>query len=179
MRRISSATSKSMSKSRASGSDTTRAALTIQLSLLMQHGEQWEALRGDPALVKGAVLESLRYEPSVGSFPRVTLEDITVEGCTVPRGSLLSISTMSAMRDSALYNEPDRFEITRSDHPRRPLVFGAGAHRCLGETLALAELEETLGVIAERLPGLELVDGAPAVEGSGGIRRVGEMTLSW
>ncbi len=45
----------------------------------------------------------------------------------------------------------------------------------MGETLALAELEETLGVIAERLPDLELVDGAPAVEGSGGIRRVGEM----
>ena len=161
------------------GSDTTRAALTIQLSLLMQHRDQWEALRGDPALVKGAVLESLRYEPSVGSFPRVTLEDITVEGCTVPRNSLLSISTLSAMRDSTLYNEPDRFDITRSDHPRRPLVFGAGAHRCLGETLALAELEETLGVIAERLPGLQLVDRAPSVEGSGGIRRVGEMPLRW
>jgi cytochrome P450 family 103 len=161
------------------GSDTTRAALTIQISLLMQNRDQWDALRRDSALIPGAVLESLRYEPSVGSFPRVTLEDIEVDGCTVPRNCLLSMSTLSAMRDPAWYADPDRFDISRTDHPRRPMVFGAGSHRCLGETLALAELEEALAVLAERLPKLELAGDMPAVEGSGGIRRVSEMQVRW
>ena len=161
------------------GSDTTRAALTIQVSLLMQNRDQWDALRHDSSLIRGAVLECLRYEPSVGSFPRFTLEDIEVDGYTVPRNCMLSMSTLSAMRDPALYSDPDRFDITRTDHPRRPIVFGAGSHRCLGETLALLELEETLAALVERLPNLELVWNAPSIEGSGGIRRVGEMQVRW
>jgi hypothetical protein len=161
------------------GSDTTRAALTIQLSLLMQNREQWDAVCRDPSLVRGAVLESLRYEPSVGSFPRFTLEPIEIEGRTVPANSALSMSTLAAMRDPALYRDPDRFDISRTDHPRRPMIFGAGAHRCLGETLALLELEETLAALAERLPGLDLVGDAPTVFGSGGIRRVDEMPVRW
>lgn len=161
------------------GSDTTRAALTIQISLLMQHREQWDALRDNPALIPGAVLESLRYEPSVGSFPRFTLENIEIDGCTVPRDTILSMSMLSAMRDPALYRDPERFDISRTDHPRRPVVFGAGSHRCLGEALALLELEETLAALVERLPKLELAGSVPGVEGSGGIRRVGEMQVRW
>ena len=161
------------------GSDTTRAALTIQLSLLMQHREQWDALRRDPSLIRGAVLESLRYEPSVGSFPRFTLEEIEIDGQRVPRGVMLSMSTLSAMRDPTLYRDPDRFDISRTDHPRRHAVFGAGSHRCLGETLALSELEETLAVLLERLPNLELIGLAPTVQGSGGIRQVSELHIRW
>ena len=161
------------------GSDTTRAALTIQLSLLMQHREQWDALRRDPSLIRGAVLESLRYEPSVGSFPRFTLEEIEIDGQIVPRGVMLSMSTLSAMRDPTLYRDPDRFDISRTDHPRRHAVFGAGSHRCLGETLALSELEETLAVLLERLPNLDLVGLAPTVQGSGGIRQVSELHIRW
>ena len=161
------------------GSDTTRAALTIQLSLLMQHREQWDALRRDPSLIRGAVLESLRYEPSVGSFPRFTLEEIEIDGQMVPRGVMLSMSTLSAMRDPTLYRDPDRFDISRTDHPRRHAVFGAGSHRCLGETLALSELEETLAVLLERLPNLDLVGLAPTVQGSGGIRQVSELHIRW
>jgi cytochrome P450 family 103 len=161
------------------GSDTTRAALTIQLSLLMQHRDQWEALRRDPSLLHGAVLESLRYEPSVGSYPRFTLEDIEIDGCTVPRNVVLSMSTLSAMRDPALYRDPDRFDISRTDHPKKPLVFGAGSHRCLGETLALLELEETLAALAERLPNIEILGDIPIVMGSGGIRQVSEMVVRW
>jgi cytochrome P450 len=89
------------------------------------------------------------------------------------------MSTLSAMRDPALYRDPDRFDISRTDHPRRPLAFGAGAHRCLGEMLALAELEEALAAVAERLPKIELAGAIPAVEGSSGIRNVGEMQVRW
>src|SRR5262249_44393040 len=87
------------------GSDTTRAAMVIQTSLLLQHREQWDAVCHDGALIPGAVAESLRYEPAVGSFLRVTLEDIDLGGWTIPRHRMLSLSTLAAMRDPALYSD--------------------------------------------------------------------------
>jgi len=125
------------------------------------------------------VAESLRFEPSVGSFVRITLEDIEIGGYTVPRQSLLALSMISAMRDPALYANPDEFDIRRTDHPRKHLVFGGGVHRCLGEVLAKVELEEALAAITARLPGLELAGELPKVHGSGGIRKVMNMQVRW
>jgi cytochrome P450 len=160
------------------GSDTTRCAMATQVSLLLQHPQQWRAVCANHALIPGAVLESLRYEPAVGSYPRFTLEDIDFDGQVVPRDSMLSMSTLSAMRDPAVHADPDKFDITRADIPRRHPVFGAGAHRCLGEALAKAELEEGLAALTARLPDLELEGKPPAVQGSGGIRSIQEMRVS-
>ena len=161
------------------GSDTTRGAIAVQAALLLQHREQWDALCADPALIPGAVAESLRYEPVVGSIPRFTLEDIEIAGFVVPRNSILSLSTLSAMRDPALYADPDRFDIRRTDHPRRHLIFGLGVHRCLGEVLARAELEESLAALVNRLPQLELAGKPPTLQGHGGIRRIDGMRVRW
>jgi cytochrome P450 len=161
------------------GSDTTRGAIAVQVALLLQHREQWDAVCADPALIPGAVSEALRYEPVVGSIPRFTLEDIEIGGYVVPRDSILSLSTLSAMRDPALYAEPDRFNIRRSDHPRRHLIFGLGVHRCLGEVLARAELEESLAALAAHLPQLQLAGKPPSLYGHGGIRRIDGMRVKW
>jgi cytochrome P450 len=161
------------------GSDTTRAAMAMQVALLLEHREQWDAVCRDAALIPGAVSEALRYEPSVGSIPRFTLEDIEIDGCLVPRNRVLSLSTLSAMRDPALYDEPDSFNIRRTDHPRRHLVFGAGVHRCLGEVLARAELEEGLAALVEHLPRLQLAGHPPTIDGHAGIRRVNGMRVGW
>jgi cytochrome P450 len=161
------------------GSDTTRGAGAIQASLLLQHRHQWDALCQDPSLIPGAVLESMRYEPAVGSFARFTLDDIEIDGWTVPRNRVLSLSTLAAMRDPQLYENPDRFDIRRNDHPRRHVIFGAGAHRCLGEALAKAELEEQLAALSARLPQLQLVGDPPLVRGNGGIRSVWNMRVRW
>lgn len=161
------------------GSDTTRAAMAMQVALLLQHREQWNAVCRDSKLIPGAVSEALRYEPAVGSFPRFTLEDIEIDGCLVPRNHLLSLSTLSAMRDAARYTDPDSFNIRRTDHPQRHPAFGGGVHRCLGETLAKAELEEGLAALVERLPQLQLAGNPPTIHGHAGIRRVDGMRVSW
>jgi cytochrome P450 family 103 len=161
------------------GSDTTRGAIAMQVALLLQHREQWNALCADRTLIQGAVSEALRFEPVVGSIPRYVVEDIEIDGYLVPRNSLLSLSTLSAMRDPALYREPDRFNIQRTDHPRRHLVFALGVHRCLGEVLARAELEESLAAVAARLPQLELDGKPPTLHGHGGIRRIDGMRVKW
>jgi cytochrome P450 len=161
------------------GSDTTRGAIAVQVALLLQHREQWDVVCADPALIPGAVSESLRYEPVVGSIPRFTLEDIEIDGYRVPRNSILSLSTLSAMRDPSQYVEPDRFNIRRTDHPRRHLIFGLGVHRCLGEILARAELEESLAALVSVLPQLELAGKPPSLQGHGGIRRIDGMRVQW
>jgi cytochrome P450 len=162
------------------GSDTTRAALAIMVHLLLQHREQWEAVcTGNMGLIAGAVSESLRYEPSVGSTPRFTLADIEIAGYLIPAGSVLSLSTLSAMRDPALYCEPDRFNIRRADHPRRHMAFGGGSHRCLGEVLARAELEEALAALAERLPTMQLAGEPLRIFGHADMRRISGVRVGW
>ncbi|WP_228738521.1 cytochrome P450 [Xanthomonas euvesicatoria] len=135
------------------GSDTTRSALAIQTSLLLQHPEQWQAVCRDSALIPAAVRECLRYQPAVASVPRITLEDVVLDETLVPAGKILSLSTLSALRDPALYAEPEHFDIHRTDAPKRQLVFGGGVHRCLGEALAMIELEEGLAAMAQTATG--------------------------
>lgn len=158
------------------GSDTTRAAFAVLVSLLLERPDDWAATRKDPALIPGAIKESLRYEPSVGSFVHITVKELTIDGVTVPAGALLSLSTMSAMRDPAIYADPDRFDIRRTDHPRHHPVFGLGAHRCIGELLARIEMEEALTALQQAAPAIEL-EQAPRLFGFGGIRMISPMLV--
>jgi cytochrome P450 len=160
------------------GSDTTRVAMVMQLALLLQHREQWDAVCRDPSLIPGAVAEAMRLEPSGASFARVAVEDIELGDTVLPAHSLLMCSTMSAQRDESIYASPDAFDIRRTDQPRLHPIFGAGAHRCIGEALARAELEESLAALASRLPQLKL-DQAPDIRGHVAVRRVETMRISW
>lgn len=160
------------------GTDTTRVAIAMQVALLLQHREQWDAVCRDPGLIPAAVAEAMRFEPSVASTSRITTENIEVGGAALPAGRLVLLSTMSSMRDERAYERPDVFDISRTNQPRLHPIFGGGAHRCLGEALARVELEESLAVLAARIPQLRL-DKAPAIKGHTGIRRVDSMRLSW
>jgi cytochrome P450 family 103 len=153
-------------------SDTTRAAMAIQVGLVLATGQAWSQLGDDPNLARAVVAEALRLEPPVGSVPRFSMEEIALNGATIPAGRLVSLSTLSAMRDPARFSDPDAFVIDRTDHTRWPLVFGGGAHRCIGEALARMELEEGLMALSRRLPGLRLAGPAPKIEGYAGIRHV-------
>jgi cytochrome P450 len=84
---------------------------------------------------------------------------------------------MSAMRDAAAYQDPDVFNIHRTDLPRSHPIFGAGVHRCIGEALARAELEEGLLALAERLPHMQLVGERAKLVGFDGIRRCGHLIV--
>jgi cytochrome P450 family 103 len=160
------------------GTDTTRVAIVMQVALLLEHRDQWDAVCRDPALIPNAVEEALRFEPSVASFVRVTTDDIEVGGTVLPAGQFVVLSTKSALRDEDAYERPDVFDIRRTDRPRLHPIFGAGAHRCLGEALARAELEESLAALAARIPQLQL-DQALTINGSSGIDRVDTLRISW
>jgi cytochrome P450 family 103 len=162
----------------AGATDTTRVAMVMQVALLLQRRAQWEAVCRDPALVPAAVAESLRLEPSAAAVGRIAAEDVEIDGTTVPAGSFVTLSTMSAMRDERAFDRPDTFDIGRSDQMRMHAVFGYGVHRCIGEALARTELEEGLAALAARIPHMQL-DAAPSLAGHFGIRRIDQMRVSW
>jgi cytochrome P450 len=160
------------------GTDTTRVAIATQVALLLQHREQWEDVCRDPDRVSSAVAEAMRFEPSVGAVTRITSEDVDVGGTVIPGGQLVTLSIISALRDETAYDRPDIFDIHRTKQPRLHPIFGFGAHRCIGEAIARAELEESLSAIAARIPQLDL-DVAPKISGHFGIRRADTMRVSW
>jgi cytochrome P450 len=162
----------------AAGTDTTRIATAIQVGLLLQHREQWAQVCGDPALIPGAVAEAMRFEPNAAAVGRVTSEDVELDGTVIPAGQFVTLSTMSAMRDEQVYHRPDTFDIHRTDQPRLHPIFGYGAHRCIGEALARAELEESLSAITARIPQLQL-NVPPRISGHFGIRRIDALQVAW
>jgi cytochrome P450 len=64
------------------------------------------------------------------------------------------------IRDADVYDDPDRFDITREGAPAI-LTFGGGVHYCLGANLARLELAEALGILARRMPTLRRAGPAP------------------
>ena len=161
------------------GADTTRMALASTLSQLLQRPEQWAALVADPEGRKAAAAaEGLRFDPPVGALPRVAVAGFEIDGVTVSPGHVIAPSVIAALRDPAVHAAPDRFDLARADHPRWHPVFGAGAHRCLGEALARAELEEALAALARLAPRAELAGPPPRLSGLTGARAIDAMTVA-
>ena len=82
-----------------------------------------------------------------------------LQGQTIRQGDLLYLSLGAANRDPEVFAEPDRFFVGRENN--RHLAFGAGAHLCLGMTLARRELETSLGRLVRRLPRLRFDEEPP------------------
>ena len=161
------------------GSDTTRGSMSMTLAHLLARPEQWAAFCADPeGLKKGVVDEGLRYEPIVAAVPRIAVRDLEMDGYLVPAGTPIAVSLLSALRDGDVYADPDRFDIHRTDHPRWHPIFGAGAHRCVGEALARAEMEETLATIARLAPNAALAGDFPRLA-PGGIRQINQLQVAF
>jgi cytochrome P450 len=140
------------------GYDTTRNQLGIAMTLFCEHPDQWSLLADRPELAPQAVEEVMRVAGTVRVTPRLALDDIDVDGWLVPKGTLVALSLASANHDADAYDDPHRFDISAEREAH--LTFGGGPHFCLGASLARAEMQEALPVLAGRLSGLAL-DGEP------------------
>lgn len=160
------------------GTDTTTAQLAHGLRLFAEHPQQWQALREDPSLVDRAVEEVLRYEPITPFTARICQADVELRDVVFPAGTVLFVCAATANRDPAVFEEPDRFDITKDRGSASVLTFGFGAHYCVGAYLARAELAETFTYLAPRTPQLQL-DGPPVLGPTTGIYAVESLPLSW
>jgi cytochrome P450 PksS len=137
------------------GYETTVNLISNGMLALVQNPEQLQGLRENPALMKTAVEELLRYtSPLELATPRYASEDLTVAGTTIPRGALVLAVLASANRDARQFDEPDTLDIARENN--RHLAFGLGVHFCLGAPLARLEGQIAIATLLRRLPELRL-----------------------
>ncbi|MFD4180749.1 cytochrome P450 [Rhodococcus sp. NPDC058514] len=142
------------------GTDTTRNQLAAAVQALSEHPDQWDLLARDPELAPAAVEELMRWSPVVFGCLRVTREDVDLGGVRIPAGTFVVANTAAANRDPAVYDQPERLDITRHGPPAM-LTFGGGVHYCLGSHLARLELAEALRVLTQRMCNPRLAGPVP------------------
>jgi cytochrome P450 len=153
----------------AAGNDSTKATFCSGMRALLEHPDQRQLLLDDPALIPGAVEESLRMFPAFAHFRRTATKDTELGGQTIREGDKVVMWYVSSNRDESRYEDPHRFDVTRNpDHQ----AFGAGGrHFCLGTALARLELTVMLEETLARYPQMTL-DGAPVMVESAFINQL-------
>ncbi|WP_431898442.1 cytochrome P450 [Nonomuraea sp. bgisy101] len=151
------------------GHETTVNLITNGMLTLLRDPGLIERIRNEPDLVIHTVEELLRFEPPVQFLPqRVALDDITIAGVTIPKGSSIALALASGSRDPAHVHDPDRFD------PDRPYIqhlgFGGGIHHCFGAPLARLEAQIALRELARRLVNPRLVTDPPPYRPSSTLR---------
>ena len=138
------------------GNLTTTDLIGNAVRLLLTHPQELAKLRADPTLIGAAVEEVLRYEPPVDITGRIASADMEVRGCPIHQTQSMLVSLRGANRDPEVFEEPDRFDITRKKSPH--VAFGGGAHICIGAPLARLEAQVALSRLIARFPNLRLAD---------------------
>ena len=138
----------------AAGNVTTTDLLGNGLKNLLQHPEQVQMLRDDPALILNAVEEMLRYEGPVTFSGRITPDDREVAGCPVSKGQSITVALGGANYDPRLHKDPHKFDITREDIDH--LAFGGGRRYCIGAPLARLETQIGVMTLLDRFPNLRM-----------------------
>ena len=137
------------------GHDTTANLIGSSAVALIEHPEQAERLRAEPALIPTAVEELLRFTTPVPcGAARTLLDDVEVGGTTMAKGSKVLGMIISANRDESVFENPDDLDLARE--PNRHLTFAFGKHFCLGNQLARLEGQIAIGELVRRFPAMRL-----------------------
>jgi cytochrome P450 len=132
----------------------------------------------DPSMAPNAVEEILRYESSVQAIVRTVAEPLELRAVMLTPTDIVVSLVGAVSRDPAMFENPDRFDMTRKD--LRPLSFGGGVHFCLGAQLARIEAAVAFETILRRLPQLRLVEpDRPKWRPSFLLRDLTELPVAW
>jgi nocardicin N-oxygenase len=122
---------------------TTTSLLAGAMERLAREPQLQERLRAEPALLNGFIDEVLRFEPPARRMmSRSSAKESSLSGTTVPSHARMDVDLARVHRDPHAFADPDRFDITRKNPPL--LVFGSGAHACVGAVLARLEARTLL-----------------------------------
>ncbi|MEV6795318.1 cytochrome P450 [Streptomyces sp. NPDC051320] len=138
------------------GHETSANQLGLSILSLLQHPGQLAEIKADPALIRPAVEEMLRFWAiSQDNIVRVAADDMELGGVHIAKGDPVVLAIPAANHDETVFPDAARFDIHRAQASQH-LTFGHGAHYCLGATLATTEMEMALTTLFDRLPGLRL-----------------------
>jgi cytochrome P450 len=137
------------------GHETTVVQIGLTAFMLLANPDQWQALVDDPGLVPNAVEETLRAaRAGGGAMVRYARTDLDVDGVTIKAGELVLLDIGAGNHDPAVFDEPDRVDITRSAAGH--VAFGYGARYCIGAPLARIELQAVFSQLVSRFPSMRL-----------------------
>ena len=160
------------------GIDTTEGMITNAAAHLLGHPGQFALVQAEPALLTGAIEESVRLEPAASVIDRYAVRDVRLGDAAIRAGDLVRVSIAGANRDPDVFADPDRYDIRREGADRH-LSFARGPHFCFGAHLARLETFTALNALL-RLEDLRL-DGAPDRTAPRGLvfRKPGEVRVRW
>jgi cytochrome P450 len=136
------------------GNDTTRYTIAAGIRALAEHPDQCSALTdsigNDPDVMTRAVEEILRWSSVTMHFRRTAVVDTELRGRAITAGQKVVIWFTSANYDRDVFDNPYRFDITRS--PNDHVAFGLQSpHLCLGAQLARLEIRVLLEELLPRV----------------------------
>lgn len=141
------------------GNETTRNAIAHGLHLLTEHPDQRAVWEADFATVAPtAVEEIVRYASPVRHMRRtVTADGVRLGDQEFSAGDKVVMWYLSANRDEAVFEDPDRFDVTRTVNPHVGYG-GPGPHFCLGAHLARREIMIAFRELFQLLPDIRSTD---------------------
>ncbi len=142
------------------GAETTNHLLGTVCYVLLHDPELMARVRRDRALIPALFHEAMRWESPIGTLVRDATSDTEIDGVAIPKGSAILCHIGAANRDERQFQNPDRFDIDRSDNEH--IGFGYGRHYCAGSHLAKLEAEIALNALLDRLHDLQPDSAKPS-----------------
>ncbi|MFE9786398.1 cytochrome P450 [Nocardia salmonicida] len=142
------------------GGESTAGLIASAARLLATDLDLQTRLRQRPELVPAFLDEALRLESPFRGHHRHVVTSTQLAGVDLPAGSHLLLLWGAANRDPAVYPDPDVVDLDRP-RARAHAAFGAGAHFCIGSTLARLEATAALTLLLDRTEQFSLIDAEP------------------
>ena len=139
------------------GHETTTHLLGNSANALLDHPDQLQRLRDNPALINPAVEEFLRYDGPSNAITRVVSADHEIGGKLLRSGDRVFAMVNAANRDPRRFDNPQGLDIARQNN--RHLTFGFGLHFCLGAPLARLEAQLCFAGLIQRFGKIERAAG--------------------
>ncbi len=160
------------------GNETTRNAISHGMKALSDHPDERRKWLADfEGVAPSAVEEIVRWSTPVIHFRRTCTQDTELGGQPLREGEKIVLWYNSANRDEAVFDEPYRFDVTRT--PNEHVGFGGpGAHHCLGANLARREITVVFRELLRRLPDLDIT-GEPEMLRSNFIHGIKRMPCAF
>ena len=133
----------------AAGYDTTKNLIILLMHSLLDHPDIYRRCGEDFDYARKVVKEQLRFTTPSNTM-RIVTERFAYRDVEIPSGTMLVFPLTVSGRDPELFSEPMTFDPGRPEkYPTQ--AFGRGMHICLGQFLAIANVEEGIHIIARRL----------------------------
>lgn len=135
--------------------DNSSHQIAIAVIELARRPEIWAELGRDPTLVPQALREVMRYHPRSLSTSREAMEDVDMDGVTIPKGAAVFANIGAAHWNPNYFPAPETFDIHRPDRPAH-LNFGGGIFSCIGRFAVTIEIEEVITHMVTHYPDLRI-----------------------